>query len=222
MIEQIKKINDIRNCTKEQLLKKISEAKKDISMIGSIAFDLPWTDLKNVLVKKFKDSSFTIHILRESETIIAQYALLTMSQEEEKEYGSLSRGNLVGIKDKVIKELKEELYKATNGNNIEPPEDKYAADLGKIYYEIKRKYILESYIIHDCQDAFFDYLEESIRSTIEGTKEKFLGHKDFIAKVSEKIGEDPELVSRFAREVDETLNKAINEISYFLDRKSVV
>ncbi len=128
MIEQIKKINDIRNCTKEQLLKKISEA---------------------------KNSSFTIHILRESETIIAQYALLTMSQEEEKEYGSLSRGNLVGIKDKVIKELKEELYKATNGNNIEPPEDKYAADLGKIYYEIKRKYILESYIIHDCQDALF-------------------------------------------------------------------
>lgn len=222
MIEQIKRINDIRNCTKEQLLKKISEAKRDISMIGCIAFDLPWTDLKNVLVKKFKDSSFTIHILRESETTIAQYALLTMSQEEEKEYGSLSRGNLVGIKDKVIKELKEELCKATNGNNIEPPEDKYAVDLGKIYYEVKRKYILESYIIHHCQDAFFDYLEESIRSTIEGTKERFLGHKDFIAKVSEKIGEDPELVSRFAKEVDETLNKVINEISYFLKNSEVL
>ena len=87
--------------------------------------------------------------------------------------------------------------------------------------QIWEKFITK-YIIHDCQVAFFDYLEESIRSKIEGKKEKFLGHKDFIAKVSEKIGEDPELVSRFAREVDETLNKAINEISYFLKNSEVL
>lgn len=47
------------------------------------------------------------------------------------------QGNLIGIKDKVIKNLKDELSKVNNGNNIEPPEDKYAVELGKVYYEVK-------------------------------------------------------------------------------------
>lgn len=90
MIEQMKKIDDIRNYNKDQLIKKIHEAREDISMIGSIAFDLPWTQLKDEIINKFQNNNFTIHILRESETTIAQYALLTVSQEEEQDYGNLS------------------------------------------------------------------------------------------------------------------------------------
>ena len=222
MIEQMKKIDDIRNYTKEQLIKKIHEARQDISMIGSIAFDLPWTQLKDEIINKFKNNNFTIHILRESETTIAQYALLTVSQEEEQDYGNLSRGNLIGIKDKVIKNLKDELSKVNNGNNIEPPEDKYAVELGKVYYEVKRKYMLESYSIHGCQDDFYKYLDKCIKSTIEDTKNSFLGNKDFIAKVSENIGKDPEIVSRFAKVVDETLSSAFSEKSYFLKNSNVL
>lgn len=137
MLNKIEDINTIRNITKKQLINKIKKAKTDISMIGTIAFDLPWKELEDDLCSKFQNEDFAIHILRESETIIAQYALLNLSQDEYNDYGNLSRGNLIGIKDKVINELKMYLSKSNEGKNIEPPEDKYAQQLGEIYYKEK-------------------------------------------------------------------------------------
>lgn len=220
-MNEIEKIDKIRSYTKEQIVEKIKRARFNISMIGSIPFDLPWKDLKDILIDKFKKDSFSIHILRESETTIAQYALLTVSQEEE-DYGNLSRGNLIGIKDKVIKELKEALSEATKGANIEPPEDKFACELGEIFYREKRMYILKSYDIHGCMDEFKKYMENNIRDIILNMKKKFLGHQEFVTLVSEKISEDSEIVSRFAKEVDEILNKAINEKVYFFNNTKVL
>ena len=97
---------------------KLKLAKTEISMIGCIAFDFPWRDLKDVLSEKFKQDNFLIQILRESETTIAQYSLLTVSQEDEEDFSNLSRGNLLGIKDEVIKELKQTLSEATGEKNI--------------------------------------------------------------------------------------------------------
>lgn len=221
-MEQMEKIDKIRNYSKEQLEEKLKNAKRDISMVGSIAFDFSWKNLQSVLCEKFAKDNFTIHILRESETTIAQYALLTVSQEEENDYGNLSRGNLIGIKDKVVKELKEALAKETEGANIEPPEDRYAQELGKIYFKEKRAYILKSYAIHGCMDKFYQDLEKHIEDTILDTKPKFLGNKDFVTMISSKISEDPEIVSRFAKEVDNVLSKAVSEKAYFIKNTNVL
>lgn len=216
MTKEMERIDSIRNLSKEELIQKIKMANYNISMIGTIAFDLPWKELQNVLGEKFKRDDFTLHILRESETIIAQYALLNVSQEEERDYGNLSRGNLLGIKDKVIRELKEYLAKHNSGDNIEPPEDKYAKKLGETYYREKREYILRSYQIHKCNGAFKMYIENCIRSEVMKTNSAFLGHPDFIKKISECIGNDPGLVSRFAENVDNILKQKVIEKSNLL------
>lgn len=218
MRKEIEKIEEIRNISKEQLLQKIKMAKNDISMIGTIAFDLPWKDLRPVIEEKFQEDNFTLHILRESETTIAQYALLNMSQEEESEYGNLSRGNLLGIKDRVVRELKEYLMGQNNGNNIEPPEDKYAFELGELYYKEKRKYILQSYQIHNCEAPFKNYIENCVRKNVLETKKEFFGNKYFINKISDTdtFEKDPDLVPRFSKTIDNILNQKIIRIASLL------
>ena len=207
MKNKIEQTEAIINISKEQLIKKIKKAKNDISMIGTIAFDLPWKELRSVITEKFKEDDFTLHILRESETTIAQYSLLNMSQEEESECGNLSRGNLLGIKDRVVRELKEYLIVQNEGNNIEPPEDKYAFELGEIYYKEKRKYILKSYQIHHCETLFKKYIETCVQKKVMETKYFFLVNKDFVSRLSDSIAEDPDLVSRFVKTVDHILRE---------------
>lgn len=212
-MDELKRIDSIRTCTKERLLEKIKSARFDISLIGPIAFDLPWSDLADSLKANFRREDFTIHILRESETTIAQYALLTASQEEDGDYGNLSRGNLIGIKDKVIRELKDLLEESNQGNNIEPPEDKYAKELGKIYYEEKRKYILKSYSIHGCESSFKEYIGRCVEDTVMGTENYFLGHPEFVKLITENISSDPEFVSRFANHLKRILRDLIAGIT---------
>lgn len=222
MIEGMEKMDETRKVSKEQLIEKIKGAKYDISMIGTIAFDLPWQELQDMLKDKFINEKITIHILRESETTIAQYALLTASQGEEADYGNLSRGNLLGIKEKVIREWKEFLVKSNDVNNIEPPEDKYAQKLGIIYYNEKRKYILKSYQINGCEEAFEHYMANRVSQEILSTKSSFLGHPEFVNKITVNIAKDPELVSRFAVKVDEELNQAVNKTNEYLAKIDIL
>lgn len=218
----LENINLIRQVSRGQLIEKIQSAKKDICMIGTVAFNLPWTELEDALCEKFKSQDFTIRILRESETTIAQYALLMLSQENEGDYGNLSRGNLIGIKDKAIRELKETLGKSNGGRNIEPPEDVFATELGKIYSGEKRKYILKSYEINNCLPEFREYIKECIQESIQKTQSEFLGHADFVSKISTCITTDPELVSRFAKDVKRLLDKTATELIYFINHSSIL
>ena len=178
-------------------------------MIGTIAFNLPWEDLADSLSEKFKQDNFVIHILRESETTIAQNSLMTLSQEGEGKFENLSRGNLVGIKEKTIRDLKAVLKEVTGGENIEPPEDIFTTELGNIFYTEKRKYLLRSYQLNNCLEQFIIYAEKCIRETVEREKNKFLGHPDFISAMSVNITKDPEFVSRYANDVEDVLEKAI-------------
>ena len=82
--------------------------------------------------------------------------------------------------------------------------------------------MLKSYAIHGCMEEFYQYLEEHIKKAILDVKPKFLGNKDFVALISQKIGEDPEIVSRFAKVVDEILSKAVNEKVYFIKNTDVL
>lgn len=218
----MEKIDEIRSFTKEQLIEKMEKAKYDISLIGTIAFDIPWKEIEDVLANKFKRDNFTIHILRESETTIAQYALMNDSQSENMESEGLSRGNLTGIKEKVIKELKEMLNKRNYGNNIEPPEDKYARDLGEIYYSEKRKYILESYKIHGCEVEFKKYIQNHISEEILKTKSAFLVDQGFAELLGKNTQGSTDIFTRYMGKIDQVLNKQISEKGFFLSNIEIL
>lgn len=214
--------NNIRKISRKQLIEKIENANNEICMIGTIAFNLPWADLTEILCQKFKQNNFTLHILRESETTIAQYALLTLSQENEGEFGNLSRGNLNGIKEKTIRELKSALKEITSGKNIEPPEDVYATELGNLFYTEKRKYILKSYELNNCMSEFKSYMELCIRETVHKKRSDFLGHSEFIKKISTNIKADPELVSRFSKDVETLLDKTISQMTFYIQNTDIL
>lgn len=216
MLTEMEKIDQIRSFSKENLIEKLEHAKYNISMIGTIAFDIPWKNLSEVLAKKFEQDSFTIHILRESETTIAQYALMNDSQGNVTDSEGLSRGNLTGIKEKSIKELKEILSKSNHGKNIEPPEDKYARDLGEIYYTEKRKYIIESYKIHGCEEEFKKFIQNHISEEILKTKSTFLVDPLFADVLGKNSNDSTNIFTRYMKKIDQELEKQINEKGYFL------
>lgn len=212
----IETIDKIRRISRKQLLEKIKEAKSEICMIGTIAFNFPWAELTEILCQKFQQNNFMIRILRESETVIAQYALLTLSQENEGEFGNLSRGNLIGIREKTIRELKSALNEITLGKNIEPAEDVFATELGNLFYTEKRKYILKSYKLNKCMSEFEKYMELCIHNAVQKKRSDFLGHPEFIKKISSNITTDPELVPRFVRDVEQLLNKTISQVTFYI------
>lgn len=215
-------VDKIRRISREQLLEKIKESKNEICMIGTVAFDLPWEQLTEQLCKKFQQNNYAIRILRESETTIAQYALLTLSQENEGEMESLSRGNLMGIREKTIRELKAALKVTTSNKNIEPPEDVFATELGNLYYTEKRKYILKSYELNNCMTEFIAYMESRVRETVYSKRNGFLGHPKLIEKISANITKDPELVSRFAGSVDTLLEKIISQMTFYIKNTDIL
>lgn len=212
----------IRKISREQLLDKIKSAENEIFMIGTIAFNFTWTDLANALCQKFKKDNFVIHILCESETTIAQYALLTLSQENEDEFGNMSRGNLMGIKNNTIRELKSVLSEANSGKNIEPPEDVFAKELGNLFYTEKRNYILKSYELNNCMNEFRAYVQLCIGNVIEKKRSDFLGHPEFIKKISSSIATDPEVVSRFAKDVETLLKKTVDLMTYTVNTPNML
>jgi hypothetical protein len=163
-IMSIKVTETKKEYTKDELLVKVGNAKKSLCVIGATVFDLPWKELIdgkitlsngeaiNVakLGEKFFSGSndFQICILRESENLIAQYALLSQGKLAD-EGISFSRGNLNGVKENVIKELKEELVTYAKSKNIkntglEPPEDIFKKELTRIADDIIRTYLLNA------------------------------------------------------------------------------
>ncbi len=216
------KIDEIRSISKEQLIQKIEKAKRDISMVGTIAFDLPWHELGDALAEKFRKNNFTIHILRESETTIAQYALMTLGQEEEAGAESLSRGNLAGIKDKLVKDLKSLLNESNKGESIEPPEDRYAKELGEIYYTEKRRYLLESYKIHGCGEAFQEYIKENVAEEIRKSKSAFLRDEKFTDFLGKTSADSTDCFDRYRREIEAMITREATEKGYFLANMEIL
>jgi hypothetical protein len=215
----------LREYSREQLMEELKKAEKNICMIGTVSFDLDWEELKDTLVPKFLNSDLNIQILRESETIIAQYALLMSGQIEDRILDkSLSRGNLNGIRDRVLKQLKEELVAATKGGEraIEPPEDTYAKDIGREYYSAKRNYMLESYAINGCWELFLGFLEEKIESTLEKSMSVFASSQQFVNKMTSEILTNPSFPINFAAEANNVIKGRIEDVEKMLLNQDVL
>jgi len=156
-----KTVNIKKEYNKYDLLEKIGEAKKSLSVIGATVFDLPWDQLidgtitpSNGKTKKITglgekffsgSNNFQIHILRESENLIEQYALLSQGKSDDE---SSSRGNLNVVREKVVKGLKQGLISYAKSNDkkitgIEPPEDIFKKRLAEIADDTARMEFLK-------------------------------------------------------------------------------
>jgi len=223
----MKSTNDmsLREYNREQLMEELKKAERNICMIGTIPFDLDWEELKDILIPKFLNGDLNIQILRESETIIAQYALLMSGQIEDRILDkSLSRGNLNGIRDRVLKQLKEELVAATMGEEkgIEPPEDTYAKDIGKEYYSAKRNYMLESYSINGCWELFVGFLERNIEGALEKSLPVFASSQQFVNKMTSEILTNPNFPANFAAEAKKVIKGRIEDVKKLLLNQEVL
>jgi hypothetical protein len=208
-----------REYNKNELIEKINLAEKSLCVIGATIFDLPWKEiLEKSLTEKFfgQSSDFQIRILRESENTIAQYALLSQNKSNEGS-GGFSRGNLNGVKENVVKVLKNELKEyaqehITNykGAGIEPPEDIYNEELTQITDAIIRKKMLA--IIEE--EGQFDYLLPKIKDIISKClSNEFSIHWEQISKES---GHGRMLIERLLelqRDIDEISDKIANSFS---------
>lgn len=171
-----------RECSKHMLVEKIKTAQKSLSIIGATVFELDWDDLlkdqkdkngkvvQRGLAWKFFNEGFTIHILRESETLIAQYVLLSQGVSEEST-GSYSRGNLNGVREDIIKVLKNGLIDYARNNGIkdgikgvglEPVEDVYKKELNKLSDKTIRFTILEAIKINGLENKLIKDIDEAI------------------------------------------------------------
>jgi hypothetical protein len=174
--------------TKDELLVRIGKATKSICIIGATVFDLPWKELidgeitlssgevrkVDKLEDKFFSSSndFQICILRESENLIAQYALLSQGKSAD-EGSSFSRGNFNGVRENVIKELKDELVAYAASKNIkntglEPPEDIYKKELTRIADDRVRTYLLNAIKEEDLFPQLTQKIKDGILSYLSG------------------------------------------------------
>ncbi|MBD5131201.1 MAG: NUDIX domain-containing protein [Clostridiales bacterium] len=200
---------------KDELVKIIKAARKSISILGATVVDLPWADLvRDGLGEKFfeKSNDFTIRILCESESLISQYALL--SELNSGARGTYTRGNLNGVKQNVLSELKAELIDYAKKHNIqatglEPPVDTMKKELNAAFDIRIRSEILDA-IISQKREA---HLKDIIisKAKIYFDKEvtqfvKFATDKYDIMKLIEKV-------NLFKNEVEELKKKVEHSIS---------
>jgi len=212
---------------REELIKKIALAEKSLSIIGVTVFDLPWKklidgDIDEKSTKKypklsekfFADSSvFQIRILRESENLIAQYALLSQGNSNSNG-NSISRGNLTGVKEAVLKELKNSLmvyakeHKIKDG--LEPPEDVYKDELTKIANNKLRTHLLKVIESEKQTVQLVNKIRARITNYLSGETSLYF------EKVAKEFGYDQKLfdgAAEFQRYVTELAQKIADAFS---------
>lgn len=191
-----------RECTKNMLVEKIKMARKSLSIIGATVFELNWDDLlkdqtdkdgkviRHGLAWKFFNDGFTIQILRESETLIAQYVLLSQGGSEEST-GSYSRGNLNGVREDILRVLKNGLVDYAQKNGIkdgikgvglEPIEDVYKKELNKLSDKTIRSTIIETIKANNLGEKLFNDIGEAIANYFDTR----LNH--FVDELNNQIG----------------------------------
>lgn len=166
-----------KELSKQQLLQKIHAAKQSISIIGATVFDLDWDDILDansndgLAWKFFNIDNFTIRILRESENLIAQYALLSEGVADEDE-SSFSSGNLNSVKTRIVSSLKKGLveYAKKTGRGqvgIEPPEDVFKKELKENSDKFIRRKVLDEIERQSLFEKLLIYIKEEIRVYID-------------------------------------------------------
>jgi hypothetical protein len=204
---------------KGQLLKKIKDAHNEISIIGATIFDLPWKEILESIRERFFNTGLKINILCESETMIAQYALLSQGSDDGSD--NYSRGNLNGVKEKVLKELKEGLISyavekklISRGERtvpgLEPVEDVKKKELSNVFEETFRLYMFDAISLEDTSsDRSLPELCADIKINIKKELSKKLRgfRKDIVDLFDdEKIADEIDNLGKFIENETESVS----------------
>ncbi len=109
---------------RKELIKKILDAKKCVKVLGAVAFDLPYEDLKDHFAKLIaSDNDFTLLIICESDSSLNYDSLISSNRSVSGEDCRYEYGVLKSIADAPIKNLRKNLEETDCRFHIEPESD---------------------------------------------------------------------------------------------------
>lgn len=109
---------------REELIKKILNAKKCIKVLGAVAFDLPYGDLKEHFAKLIDgDNDFTLQIICESDSSLNYDSLISSNRTVSGEDRRYEYGVLKSVADEPRQNLKKYLEGTACKFHIEPEAD---------------------------------------------------------------------------------------------------
>lgn len=124
-----------RTFSKNDLTKKILNAKKRVRLLGVLAIDLDWESIKESLYKKINSGEFTLEIICEADHYVRMQSLISSDTRFSGENRSYEMGNFENILLSPLKELRKFL-KDNNCKYVEPSDEKQCFSLRTSYIYI--------------------------------------------------------------------------------------
>ena len=107
---------------REELLNQVKQAKARIRILGTVAFNLPYDELKEDWFEKINAGELQVEIICESESALNYSSLISANKRVSGEDRSYNIGNFMNIKNAPLQKVREYLV-SNNCKYIEPEED---------------------------------------------------------------------------------------------------
>jgi len=121
---------------RKELLDLIKQAKSRIRVLGAVAFNLPYDELKEVWFDKINKGKLQVEIICESESSLNYASLISANKRVSGEDRSYNIGNLINIKNAPFQKVRGYLVN-NNCKHIEPEEDSKE----KQYFSLRTSYL---------------------------------------------------------------------------------
>lgn len=130
---------------REELIKLIEQAKKQVRVLGAVAFDLPYERLRENFYNKINSSNdFKLEIICESDSALSYDSLISSDRRVSKEDTRYEYGVLKNIADEPLRNLRDYLQKK-GCKHLEPSKD--IKDENMSEEDKKQKFFLKTYYL---------------------------------------------------------------------------
>lgn len=121
--------------SREDILKSMKSAKKRIRLLGVLAIDVNWIEIREVLLNKINSGDFSVEIICEAENHARFHSLISSDTRFSGEDRTYEMGNFSNILKKPIQDLYKYL-KLNNCKYMEPTDKKQCFSLRTCYVDI--------------------------------------------------------------------------------------
>ncbi|MCH5172344.1 MAG: NUDIX domain-containing protein [Erysipelotrichales bacterium] len=130
---------------RNELINLIKNAKKCVRVLGAVAFDLPYNELKDSFFEKINgDNDFELEIICESDSALSYDSLISSDRKVSGEDARYEYGVLKSIVDEPLRNLKDYLKKR-GCKHLEPAKD--IKDTSLTETEKKQKFFIKTYYL---------------------------------------------------------------------------
>lgn len=120
---------------KEELMGKIKKAKNRVRILGVLAFDLKWEDLREQWLKQIDAGVIKIEIICEAENYVSNQSIIASDRRISGENRSYELGNFINILSAPMNNLRKYLVDH-ECKNIEPEDENQCFSLRTCYLYI--------------------------------------------------------------------------------------